>query len=496
MQHIAYMQEGKQFALDELGNLLNLDKLSRETAEDLITKMLKRGAIIPRNPNTDETIESVEYKEYYIKWVGVIVYKNITIICYPKYLSTRPSNEKMSRILLSIRKAQNKRSFVSSPVNEKTLNGMEVLSSITELFALYEEYGEYTNYETTWEHNGNGIISWERTIGNCQPFFDDSAPIYYDLITKKTNRIESDYITRLHKALLTYYSHYLHEVGLDILLDIPLVELSEEQLDDFGGADAIMYYLERELGVQFVTWKRALLMLIEVLIAERDADYEWAEIQCIGTSSYMYVWEIICQSVFGDQLDRSINSLGIKLSAEWEEKGKEKLASIIPYPKIYIPIGTSGEEQEYLFQKTLEPDLVTVIKYDDKQIFCIYDAKYYVPSVGKNVIGAPGLESLTKQLLYQEAYKEFIKDQQFDHVLNIFLMPTEAEGNPEYFGRMSFLEIFPFKPEPFTNDIGMWKLDADKMGKLYLSGSTIEIETVRHIIDAEIKRDEELRNEE
>lgn len=74
---------------------------------------------------------------------------------------------------------------------------------------------------------------------------------------------------------------------------------------------------------------------------------------------------------------------------------------------------------------TLIPDLV---KISEKQ-FIIFDAKYYNAKLeaGTPPKGQPGIESVTKQYLYQLAYQRFITDHGFTEVKNCFLMPTEKK---------------------------------------------------------------------
>ena len=61
--------------------------------------------------------------------------------------------------------------------------------------------------------------------------------------------------------------------------------------------------------------------------------------------------------------------------------------------------------------------------------FIIFDAKYYNPRLEINVApkGQPGIESITKQYLYQLAYQKFIKEHGFTRIRNCFLMPTEED---------------------------------------------------------------------
>lgn len=72
---------------------------------------------------------------------------------------------------------------------------------------------------------------------------------------------------------------------------------------------------------------------------------------------------------------------------------------------------------------TLIPDLITINGCQ----FLIFDAKYYTPKLEpkQKPEQQPGIESITKQYLYQLAYKDFIKAHEFTDIKNCFLMPTE-----------------------------------------------------------------------
>jgi len=69
--------------------------------------------------------------------------------------------------------------------------------------------------------------------------------------------------------------------------------------------------------------------------------------------------------------------------------------------------------------------LITIFKNQ----FYIFDAKYYTPNLkhGESPKGQPGIESISKQYLYQLAYKKFIDTHDFKGVKNCFLLPTEDD---------------------------------------------------------------------
>jgi hypothetical protein len=66
---------------------------------------------------------------------------------------------------------------------------------------------------------------------------------------------------------------------------------------------------------------------------------------------------------------------------------------------------------------------------DGKDHFIIFDAKYYNIQLekGKSLRGNPGIGDVTKQYLYQLAYKDFIAKHGISVVKNCFLMPTEKD---------------------------------------------------------------------
>ena len=80
-------------------------------------------------------------------------------------------------------------------------------------------------------------------------------------------------------------------------------------------------------------------------------------------------------------------------------------------------------------QETLIPDLIGIYNVENKSAFVIFDAKYYCIQLDetKPLRGQPGVGDVTKQYLYQLAYKNFITDHCIQEVKNCFLMPTEKD---------------------------------------------------------------------
>ena len=171
-----------------------------------------------------------------------------------------------------------------------------------------------------------------------------------------------------------------------------------------------------------------------------------------GTSSYHVIWEAMLKKVFDDKLDSIVEFKGEKI----------KLIDVIKKPKwIYKNIKT------YEADGTFIPDIVTFYKNQ----FIILDAKYYNLHFDENNLsGQPGLESITKQYLYELAYREYIKENKFSGVKNAFLLP-KYDGEIENVG-IAKLEILS---DLYLEDIQIIMIPAGKINQYYLDNKKLSI---------------------
>jgi len=74
--------------------------------------------------------------------------------------------------------------------------------------------------------------------------------------------------------------------------------------------------------------------------------------------------------------------------------------------------------------------LVSIIFHDGHFQFIIFDAKYYNLQLENNkpLKGQPGIDSITKQYLYQLAYKNFVEKHGIHSIKNCFLLPTQRHN--------------------------------------------------------------------
>ena len=104
--------------------------------------------------------------------------------------------------------------------------------------------------------------------------------------------------------------------------------------------------------------------------------------------------------------------------------------------------------------------------------FIIFDAKYYNIQLEENkkLRGQPGIESITKQYLYQLAYQPFVEEHQIKTVRNCFLMPTNGKDvvvkGTASLAMLSSLGL---------QDIQIRLLSAETMYKHYIENTKMDI---------------------
>ena len=148
-------------------------------------------------------------------------------------------------------------------------------------------------------------------------------------------------------------------------------------------------------------------------------------ISMFGTTAYHAVWEKVCAAVFDNKLNTTLSQLkmSVPLASEFKDRSSETLINIIEKPK-----WKGIDMVEVDASDTLIPDLINIPQINGLDHFLIFDAKYYNIQLekGKSLRGNPGVGDVTKQYLYQLAYKDFIKAHDISVVKNCFLMPTES----------------------------------------------------------------------
>lgn len=370
----------------------------------------------------DEDIEvaDVEVGEneylYVFTFVGVIIVAGRVLKCYPKYLlHEEQPREELKQVLKVLEKYNSKEQIIRMFNDSSESSSFNLLAVLLFLIQDYYENGVYSNTEDIIESNGSGEILWDKTINETFTLLSNNRPYYIDLQTKKRITNEFDYFQRLHECILTKASKEMKDADLLDLFEITEIDLTDEVMDDFGDEEYILYRIEKELSTQFNTRKQLVLKTIYAYIDHSGNLYDTDCLSMFGTNSFNLVWESICADIMDNQLDMRLGALRLPVALRPEYDRNTKLLDLIEKPTWTITGKTAND--------TLIPDIVTITSDQ----FIIFDAKYYNAQLepGNVPKGQPGIESVTKQYLYQLAYQKFITDHGFSEVKNCFLMPTE-----------------------------------------------------------------------
>lgn len=480
--HKVYVRELRPYSLAALGNKFDC---SIPRAKELVGDLMVRGIVRYRtgrksDPEEADAEGAAPDELYQFRFVGILMLGDVVIVAYPKYFRDREPTDDELKIIFRALKSDAGFMAVSTLENDGDRRD-DRLPVMLALLELYGEYGEYSNYIEGRELNGNGPIDWNRTIGEHLPVISNKRPVYLEYETHRTLRDDSDYITRLHRAVLTECSREFHEAGIDKLLSLDEVWLSDEEVEDFGDAEVLGRRLERERSTKFADWKLLTLDLLERYLLARENETRSDEVRTFGTTSFYDLWEKACKVAFGDALKTKLGNLRLQIASKYESDKEKTLLEIIPRPQWerwqddgYVECGDVD---------TLIPDTVALEDgLHDKRLFCIYDAKYYVPSLSGKMKHQPGLESVTKQFLYQSAYREFIEAHRFDATVNVFLVPS-ANDEPINLARVTFDKVMGEEKKPFNNYVNMWSIPARKIFEAYLANARVGDSIVETIIE-------------
>lgn len=399
---------------------------------------------------------NMESDMYTFKFVGILIIDSFCLIIYPKYLNNYKddsyNNYKLLRQVLSvIKKYKSKEQKLY--LSEGGDDNFNFLSLAVELLYNYYEYGLYSNDKQIIELNGDGEINWDITINNSAVFYSENTPIFLDLYTLANKNNEQDFYRRLHAFVLTEICHKLSDVFT--VLNIESVDISSECEDNFGSREYILYKINQELSLQYVTHKYNTLLLIKKYIENIAEMNLFSNLSFIGTNSFEHVWEDVCSVIKKNCRDKTLTELGILNYYD-----KRLLSEVIEKPQ-----WTNGMlECSYYSKKTVIPDIITVV---DKKL-SIYDAKYYnIKLDSSGISNMPGVYDILKQYVYELAYKKFMNDNDFCIQNNAFLFPSEGDDTT-VIGTVT-LEMFSNLPDICCKNIELIMLPCKVIYEQYLN---------------------------
>lgn len=474
--HSLFVREQKRYTITNLCEKL---MCSEESLIPIIRRLKEYGVLKAVKSNeqqkdmsdladADIEVADVDVGEneylYVFTYVGIAIVSGYVFKCYPKYLLTNQEpKDELRQILKVLEKCNSEEQIIRMFNDTSESSTFNLLAVLFFLIRDYYENGVYCNTEDIIETNGAGEILWDKTINETFTFLSNNRPYYPELLTRKRINNDTDYFKRLHECILTLASREMKNADLLDLFETTEIDLSDEELDDFGDKEYILYRIEKELNTQFNTRKQLVLKTIYAYIDNRSNLSETNCISMFGTNSFNLVWEKVCATILDNKLRWQLKDLSLptkKVNPIYEPS--KQLIDIIEKPCWTI---TGNEASE-----TLIPDLITI----NGSQFLIFDAKYFTPKLEQNKKPEhqPGIESVTKQYLYQLAYQQFIDVHNFTDVKNCFLMPTEEEMVQNK-GKVTMKMFAKLK------DIEVRYIPASTAYRHYLSGTTIDVNELK-----------------
>ena len=438
------VQEQHRYFIQQLQNKCNIPTerfvhILRKLKEYGVLKLVKaKKEELDRSElyDTDETMADINTDNndylYIFTFVGIVIVNGFVFLSYPKYIKQKNPIDELKLVLKVLDKYNSDNEIVKlfNETNEnKSFNLLAML-----LFFLNDYYqnGSYHNTDISIEINGRGEVLWDKTINETLALICNNQPFYTELKTIKHVKDSNDYFKRLHECVITKASKELEDAGLLDLFELTSVNLTDETLDDFGDKDYILYRISREYSIQYNSWKQLILKALYTYIYNGG---HFTDLDCFsiyGTTNFSQVWELICANVFENKLNTPLVCIDLPKTPSDKFSCIEGNHNTSLQDIIEKPFWTFAETTAV---KTLIPDIVSIEKRSDKYYFAILDAKYYTPILikGKTPKNQPGIESITKQYLYQLAFSDFLEEQGFDNdnVNNCFILPTDNPNETE-----------------------------------------------------------------
>lgn len=467
---IKLVQEWKAYTRDEFAGLLNLEgrKLSdaaRELRKLNILKCTSISKVKDLSILMDESTLfsfSENYKDiYYFQYVGILKVGDNYLFVYPKYLKEctyikdRSLGYPLFKLILQVIEQYNYKEQQQISDNSEKSEFINMLSVAIQLLNDYIQNGLYESEQNIIEVNGEGQILWNQTISMSDAYIIEDTPIYFDWFTLNQENNINNFFYRLHRIVLTLICVEFQEIFS--ILNITPVFLSEESITTLGDIDYIINRINQELSVQFRSDRQNILKLLKDYLLESKSNNLSDEISFIGTNSFNLVWQDVCAVIKKNCLDKKLFELGYTYKNMIQKR--TCLKNIIDKPE-----WRQKDSDQYDTTNTLMPDIVTFENHN----LVIYDAKYYNTSFDDkgNISNVPGIESLTKQILYELAYRDFATENNMVIAKNSFLMPTE--GTEDYILGTGSLGLLKNHTNGDINDITIEMIAAEKAFHQYL----------------------------
>jgi len=399
-----------------------------------------------------EYIKPGKGNEFAFSFVGVISFKDKVICVLPKYYQevTYSCDRQISEFATVI-KVLKKIGRINEIPDSNNLSSNEYVN-LTEVVLAdkflrdYLDYGIYNKTSNTLVLNGGGETNWDNSINRLNPVFTKRRPIYSEVYTSSTITEQYNIVTELHKWVVKYC---LQRFGRILDYKFSYLEDCVSDVLDLGSIEYIKTSIRRELNVTYTD--REILLLKRLLaFLDKVRDDNTESFNLYGTGYFHVIWEKVCGSFLNNRIDDFPNQMP---SPKWNDRTGKSVS-----------------------KSTLKPDVISTMEGEASKLF-IFDAKYYnlhYSSEGDlKVSDNPGVEDVSKQFLYAEAFKNVSYAKKY----NCFLFPKIG---PDFFYVVGSVTFAIFNETVIHNIF----LSPDMLFQAYLHNSPVSTSLLKGIADA------------
>ncbi|WP_394532817.1 hypothetical protein C1N83_27995 (plasmid) [Priestia aryabhattai] len=401
---------------------IEYNEYQNEYPVDFINKLINKG------------ICRVKKNKIKFTATGILIYRNILIIVFPKTYSL-PKNEKileehiqvLFEVLLKYKRESNCDSEEVDLLGGENGQNNENLITAYRLIKDFTQNGLLLKKMRVDSSAQLGNIDWIATINKRQPMFSGNSIIYTDTISRKTTANRQNTLYILHKYCVC---KSIEKYGWLLGVTLKNINLDITELDfDIPYA---LNILKNELNSTFAEREINVIKLMREFLSGMEEQSREEKLETLATPYFQNVWELICSNNFNNQYDT--------------------LKQIIPKLNWELEITSRARVRDQ------RPDII-VLRESNMYIF---DAKYY--NINASL---PGWPDVVKQLFYALTIFTNIKSTTFTlsdkdlenklksikNVENIFLFPSGDKEPIKYIGKVNI------ENNDELNDINAYKIN-------------------------------------
>jgi|GEM_PF-5828851 LlaJI restriction endonuclease. len=339
-----------------------------------------------------------------LHYVGLLETKKRQLFFLPKYCTENDEHHAKTviNVLRRVAKSQAIAQAIPdahlfhSPSREGLLSKVELASFILEDFY---DFGPLTLKSTQHVFSTDREPDWPKTFDRVEPIWTGKSWIHDHWVSRRKTSIDQHLIADIHLFVVAE----CHARYADLLGYPSITSAAPRTLSNTNRIDAILRATMRR---QYAARNISVLKALRTWISGNNSPVK--PVSYFGTCYFEYVWEDICSFLMHDK------------------KNDEYWSTIMPFPQ------WRRLEQAAHFKAEGRFRLDCLTELPSQNGVLLTDAKYYRPQFrNETALGVPGMDSISKQVHYEEITlrsEKFLERYSQDGVvLNAFIFPERCD---------------------------------------------------------------------